>query len=271
MGRPPTGEPERPNRAPGVALRTAGSGASGLRSEALRQVPGARCGGCWPPPPPPPPGFRNRSAGPSSLGGGACPRFRVRHQEVPVGKLPIGQPGRGMLGYRALVSMATSGPAHWLLPVPLRREPWRLPGFTGGAPRPAVTSRPAPRGVEEERPRDPSACPVRKSEGANCSCEHTFIYNVIGRQTTQLRLFSGAELADPSLLQNSRGRGEPGSLGFSPKAQNRNAKPLSGFFTKSPFCEGLRPLPLRHSYFFALLLPNTHPRWLIIIKTIILS
>lgn len=47
---------------------------------------------------------------------------------------------------------------------------------------------PTPRGVKR-RTRGPSACPVQESNGAKCSCEHSFIYMVIGRQTTPPRLF----------------------------------------------------------------------------------
>ncbi|XP_069924272.1 uncharacterized protein [Oryctolagus cuniculus] len=49
---------------------------------------------------------------PSPPGGGACRCFRVRHQEAPAGgSSPLDRGGRGMLGYRGPVSIATGGPS----------------------------------------------------------------------------------------------------------------------------------------------------------------
>ena len=110
------------------------------------QVPDSLTGGrrceCWPPAP----GSRKRSVRPSSPegwggggGGGSCPRFRIRHQKAPVGKLTIGQLGRGRLGYRALVSIATGGLSRW--PSAFRKNLGgflysRRPSVHGHLPRP---------------------------------------------------------------------------------------------------------------------------------------
>lgn len=120
-----------------MSLRTTGSGASGLTSETPCQVPAAA-------------GVDRRRPAPGSAApvlrlyweAGPVRRFRMRHQEAPVGTLTIGQllvrhagiPRGGLHSNRPKFTLVVSSP---------ERHLW-FPCFTAGAPRSAVTSLPTP-------------------------------------------------------------------------------------------------------------------------------
>nr|XP_051686583.1 uncharacterized protein LOC103347314 [Oryctolagus cuniculus] len=125
---------------------------------------------------------------PSPPGGGACRCFRVRHQEAPAGgSSPLDRGGRGMLGYRGPVSIATGGPSPQAFPA--GKAARGFPAEQRAALRPPSP----PRGVQGESPPPP---PARESNGAS--------------RGVNTRLFT----LPASRALRGGGQGEPRGTGF---------------------------------------------------------
>ena len=116
------------------------------------------------------PGSAERAFSPEA---GACPRFRMRHQQTPVGVLTIGQLGARHVG----IPRAGFHSNRLKFTQAFNRlgRPLCVCCSAAREPRSAATTH----GLKGENPRPaPPPRPVQESNGASFRCEHSFIYTL---------------------------------------------------------------------------------------------